>query len=269
VFRGIAIAPSRSPLVKEFAQPDGVPLRLKVFPAPQTGSRPTIVLIHGGAWRHGSADNDAELNRYLAGQGYTVIAITYRLAPRYRFPAQIEDVRSAFTFIRQHAAELGVDLERVAVMGRSAGAHLAMLAAYQPSPLSIRAVVNYYGPVNLTIGYYDLPTPDPIDSRAVLRDLLGGTPEEFPDLYRRASPITYVTQPQPSTLLIYAGRDHLVQAKFGRALYQQLQTVGSKAIYLEIPWAEHAFDAVFSGVSNQLALYHTERFLAWVLQKEN
>jgi acetyl esterase/lipase len=268
-FRGIAITPSRSPVAQEFARPDDVPLRLKVFPAPQTGLRPTIVVIHGGAWRNGSAENDAEFNRYLAAQGYTVIAITYRLAPRYRFPAQIEDVRSAFAYIRQHAVELGVDLERVALMGRSAGAHLAMLAAYQPSSLPIRAVVNYYGPVDLTIGYYDVPRPDPIDSRAVLRDLLGGTPEEFSDLYRQASPITYVTRPLPVTLLIYAGRDHLVQAKFGRGLYERLQAVGSQAVYLEIPWAEHAFDAVFNGVSNQLALYHTERFLAWALQSDS
>ena len=65
---------------------------------------------------------------------------------------------------------------------------------------------------------------------------------------------------------MYGGRDNIVQAKFGRTLRDRLRTVGSRAIFLEIPWAEHAFDAVFNGVSSQLALYYTERFLAWALQ---
>jgi acetyl esterase/lipase len=195
-----------------------------------------------------------------------VWAIAYRHAPRYRFPAQIEDVQAALAFIQQHATEYETDLERIALLGRSAGAHLAMLAAYRPDAPRIRAVVNYYGPVNLTKGYYDLPHPDPIDVRAVLKAFLGGSPDELPELYRQASPISYVSQPQPPSLLVYGGQDHIIQAKFGRTLGDRLQAVGSQVIFLEIPWAEHAFDAVFNGVSNQLALYYTERFLAWALQ---
>jgi acetyl esterase/lipase len=60
----------------------------------------------------------------------------------------------------------------------------------------------------------------------------------------------------------------LVQAKFGRALFEKLRATGNRAVWLELPWAEHAFDAVFNGVSNQLALYYTERFLAWAMRDE-
>ena len=127
-------------------------------------------------------------------------------------------------------------------------------------------MVNYYGPVNLTNGYYNPPFPNPIDTRAVLRAFLGGTPEELAEIYRKASPISYIRPELPPSLLVYAGRDHIVQAKFGRNLYKQLQATGNRAVWLEIPWAEHAFDAVFNGVSNQLALYYTERFLAWALK---
>jgi acetyl esterase/lipase len=70
----------------------------------------------------------------------------------------------------------------------------------------------------------------------------------------------------PSTLLVYAGRDHGVQAQYGRQLYEQLRAADNQAVWLEIPWAEHAFDTVFNGLSNQLALYYTERFLAWALK---
>jgi acetyl esterase/lipase len=252
-----------------FAQPDGVPLKLDVYRPPQVGRYPAIVMVHGGAWRGGSPAQNADFSRYMASQGYVVWAIAYRLAPRYRFPAQIEDVQSALAFIRQHAAQYETDPQRLALMGRSAGAHLAMLAAYAPNA-PIRALIDYYGPVDLEAGYRDVPCPDPLDTRGVLQSLLGGSPDERPDLYRQASPIHLVapdrTHPLPPSLLIYGGRDRVVQAKYGRALEQQLQSVGTQAAFLEIPWADHAFDTVFNGLSNQLALYHTERFLAWALR---
>lgn len=252
-----------------FAQPDGVPLKLDVYQPPQVGRYPGIIMIYGGAWRSGSPTQNAEFSRYMASQGYVVWAIAYRLAPRYQFPAQIEDVQSALTFIQQHAAKYETDPDRLALMGRSAGAHLAMLAAFAPNA-PIRALVNYYGPVDLAAGYRDVPFPDPIDSRKVLKSFLGSTPDERPELYEQASPIRYVTttmsHPLPPSLLVYGGRDHIVQAKYGRMLAQRLDQVGTPVAFLEIPWADHAFDAVFNGVSNQLALYHTERFLAWALR---
>ena len=252
-----------------FAKPAGVSLNLDVYRPPQVGQYPAIVVIHGGAWRSGSPANNTEFNRYMASQGYVVWAIAYRLAPHYQFPTQIEDVQAALAFIKHHATQYETDPTRLAVMGRSAGAQLAMLAAFAPDE-SIRALVNYYGPIDLTAGYRDVPTPDPINSRDVLKSFLGGSPEERPELYQQASPIRYITAPTahllPPSLLIYGGRDHIVQSKYGRILEQRLQSVGAQAAMIEIPWADHAFDTVFNGVSNQLALYHTERFLAWALK---
>lgn len=250
-----------------FASPDDVTLTLNSYRPLNKGKHPAIIVIYGGAWRQGTPNDYERFSRYFASQGYSVIAIDYRHAPKYQFPAQLEDVETALTYILNHAEELDIDKERMAIMGRSAGAHLAMLAAYSSKVASFRAVVNYYGPINLTNGYYDLPSPDPLDIRTVLRDFLGGTPEELPKRYQEASPSNYVQANLPPSLLIYVGRDHLVQAKFGRNLYQQLQENDNLAVFLEIPWAEHAFDAVFFGISNQLALYYTERFLAWTLRK--
>jgi hypothetical protein len=70
-------------------------------------------------------------------------------------------------------------------------------------------------------------------------------------------------------LLVYAARDHIVERRYGTRMYDALTRTGTKAVYLEIPWADHAFDEVFNGPSNQLALYHTERFLAWALDANN
>lgn len=249
-----------------FAAPDGVLLTLDIYRPPQVGKYPAIVVIYGGSWQSGNPSQNIDFNRYMAARGYVVWAIAYRHAPRYRFPAQIDDVQTALAFIQQHATEYETDSERIALLGRSAGAHLAMLAAYRPDAAPIRAVVNYYGPVDLIRGYDDLPHPDPINVRAVLKTFLGGSPQELPALYQLASPISYATQPLPPTLLVYGSRDSVVQAKFGQYLYERLQAIGSRAVLLEIPWAQHSFDVVFNGVGNQLALYYTERFLAWALQ---
>jgi acetyl esterase/lipase len=265
VFTGIAAGEVRRQSDIQFAQPDGIPLVLEVYQPLQVGPHPTIVTLYGGAWRSGEPTQNDVFNRYMASRGYTVVAIDYRHAPKYQFPAQMEDVRTALAYIQQNAAALEVDRDRIVLMGRSAGAHLAMLAAYAPKAFPVRAVVNYYGPVDLVAGYNDPPQPDPIDTRGVLRTFLGGTPQQKNDLYRAASPLTYVRAKLPPTLMIYGGRDHIVQAKFGRALHDRLKASGNRAVYIELPWSEHAFDAVFQGLGNQLALYYTEQFVGWAV----
>ncbi|MGK7915603.1 MAG: alpha/beta hydrolase fold domain-containing protein [Prochloraceae cyanobacterium] len=266
VFRGIPEKKVRIERGIIFASPEGVDLKLNIYRPLLPGLYPALVLIYGGAWRQGTPDGYEKFSCYMAAQDYSVITIDYRHAPQYKFPAQLEDVRTALHYIQAHRDELEVDCQKMAVMGRSAGGHLATLAAYEPDAIPFRAVVNYYGSVNLTQGYYDPPFPNPIDTQTVLENFLGGTPKELPELYRKASPINYLRPNLPPSLLVYASRDHLVQAKFGRQLYNKLKATDNLAVKLEIPWAEHAFDAVFCGVSNQLALYYTERFLAWALK---
>ncbi|WP_371261542.1 alpha/beta hydrolase fold domain-containing protein [Rivularia sp. PCC 7116] len=264
VFRGISLQKTRHLTNINFASPAGVKLKMEVYQPAKVGKYPAIVFIYGGSWQSGNPSAKPEFNRYMAARGYTVFAIDYRHAPKYKFPAQLDDVNSALDFIRSHAAEYEADTDKMILFGRSAGAHLAMLAAYQPNMKGIRAVVNYYGPVNLTQGYNEPPIPDPINARAVLKAFLGGSPQQLPTLYQTASPINYVVDNLPPTLLIYGSRDNVVEARFGRQMYEKLRNKNT-AILLEIPWAQHSFDSIFNGVSNQLALYYTERFIAWAV----
>lgn len=265
-FRGIATGKVRYTPNIQFAAPAGVPLNMDVYRPEKLGKYPAIVILYGGAWQYGNPKANAEFSRYMAARGYTIFAIDYRHAPRFRFPAQLDDVRAALDFIRQSAAKYETQSDRIAILGRSAGGHLAMLAAYQPDALPVRAVVSYYGPFNLTEGYKDPPKPDPLNVRALLTAFLGGTPSQLPQEYIKASPASYVTRKLPATLLIHGSRDHIVEVRFAQDMYQRLQAVGTTSVLLEIPWAEHAFDTIFSGPSNQLALYYTERFLAWTLK---
>lgn len=287
---GIQLEPIQEPQEQVFAQPDRIPLKLRIYRPPARyrerslaeGLYPGVLVIYGGAWQRGSPADNALFNHALAAQGYIVIALDYRHAPQYPFPAQLEDVRAGLLFVQAHAREWGVDPERMAVMGRSAGGQLALLLAYralhdpegsralhdphgsQPTPF--RAVIVLYGPVDLAAGYADPPRPDPINTRAVLEAFLGGSPTTRPELYRQASPIHQVRPHLPPTLLIYGGRDHVVQPKYGQRLATQLRQAGNAVAWIRIPWADHAFDVVFRGLSSQLALYASERFLAATLK---
>ncbi|MEL6927366.1 MAG: alpha/beta hydrolase [Cyanobacteria bacterium J06600_6] len=264
-FRGIPLPEVRITKGIIFDTPETAELKLNLYQPLASGKYPAIVVLYGGAWQRGTASNDEAFSRYMAGQGYSVVAIDYRHAPKYKFPAQLEDVQTALQYIVDNAEKLEVNSDLVAIMGRSAGGHLAKLAAYQPNAIPFRAVVSYYGPVDLTEGYKDLPVPEPIKIRQVLRDFLGGSPQEIPDVYQAASPITYVRPNLPPSLLVYAQNDHVVKSEFGDRLSRQLRSADNLTVFLDLPWAEHAFDAIFSGVSNQIALYYSERFLAWAL----
>ena len=273
---GIDAGDARVTLGVPFAAPEGVTLTLDVYQPRPSGRYPAVVQIYGGAWQRGAPADDAAFATYLASHGFVVFAIDYRHAPRWRWPAQIDDVRAALVWIRQHAGEHDADVSRLALLGRSAGAHLAMLAAYQESSHRatasaegdpIAAVVSYYGPVDLTDGYRHPPQPDPLDVRAIEEAFLGGTPDLLPKSYREASPVTYVSRNLPPSLLIYGGRDHIVLPRFGSMLDQRLRAAGATSVFLEIPWAEHAFDVIPNGPSGQLSLYYTERFLAWALTR--
>jgi acetyl esterase/lipase len=196
-----------------------------------------------------------------------VFAIDYRHAPQFRFPAQVNDVRTALSWIGQYAEAWNADTSRLVLMGRSAGAHLAMMAAYAPDAPRIRGVIDYYGPVDLIEGYRQPPRPDPLAVRDIEEAFLGGPPNAMLDRYRAASPISLVTRALPPTLLVYGGRDHIVEPRFGRLLAERLRANGTTMVHVEIPWAEHAFDAVPYGPSGQLSRYVSERFLAWATSK--
>lgn len=263
-FRGFPRRKVRIQTGIPFAAPAGAPLSLDLYKPPSAGKYPAIVTIYGGGWAAGSPAESAKMSRFLAARGYVVAAVDYRHAPTYRFPAQLEDVQTALDFVRDHADEYEIAGDRLGLVGWSAGAHLAMLAGFRSSA-QVQSIVDYYGPVDLAAGYSDPPVPDPINVKQVLAAFIGGTPTELPEAYAEASPITYAKSAKadslPPVLLIYGGRDHIVEVRFGKRLYDALIDSGNSAVWVKIPWAEHAFDKVFSGVSNQLALHFIERFL--------
>ena len=263
LFRGIASGDARVTRGVVFAEPSGVRLTMDIYQPPTRGTFPVIVQIYGGAWQRGEPGDRANFASLLASRGWVVFAIDYRHAPAFQWPAALDDVHAALAWIREHAIQYDADTTRMVLMGRSAGAHLAMLAAYKEPRAAVRGVVSYYGPADLPDAYFHPPRPDPLDIRDVDVKFIGGSPEQKPREYADASPVSYADRAQPPTLLIQGARDNIVEARYARALRERLAAGGTNVAYLEIPWAGHAFDAVFNGTSSQLALYHTERFLTW------
>ncbi len=242
----------------------GPSLTVDVYQPPGGDRHPVLVQIYGGAWQHGAPGDNAAFARYFASRGYAVFAIDYRHSLEAKWPAQIDDVRASLQWIRAHAVDYHADATRIVLIGRSAGAQLAMIAGFEDRAVS--GVISYYGPVDLTRGWREPPRPDPIGSRPVLEAYLGGTPDQMPDRYQAASPIEHVTARVPPTLLIYGSRDHIVESRYGRDLHAHLVAAGAKSELVEIPWADHAFDYFPGGLSGQLSLWHTEQFLQHTLR---
>jgi acetyl esterase/lipase len=212
---------------------------------------PLVLVIYGGSWEHGSPQNDAQFNAIVASWGYRVIALNYPHAPRSRWPTQRDSV------LRQIDS---LSTGRIAVLGHSSGAQLAIIAAaLRPSRIS--AVITYESPVDLRLAYEYPPRPDLIDVRRVLLDLCGGTPEQQPACYRSGSPRYVVHAGMPPVLMIAAGRDHVVDVGFERLLRDELRGYGVSVTYVELPWADHAFEDVATGFHDRIALWYLRRFL--------
>jgi len=159
-------------------------------PPQQKEPAPGVVVIHGGSWNSGDAQQLTALNHYLAARGYVVAAINYRFAPKWPFPAALEDVRAAVTFLTENAATLGLDAERLVLLGRSAGGQLALLAGYTTEKNSIRGVVAFYAPTDLQYSFDHPGDPFVINTRKILQDYLDGTPHQIEEAYVAGSPIT-------------------------------------------------------------------------------
>ena len=247
-----------------FAEPKGFrPLTLDVHVPAGEGPFPTVVYIHGGAWRMGHPRiTNAPLAKFdivrtLNEAGYAVARITYRLSGEAIFPTQLHDCKAGVRYLRAHAARLGLDSERFASMGESAGGHLAAFLGVTGShpelegdvglvgPSSaVQAVVDWYGPTDLLKMDEQRPSeiamvhnvPDSPESA-----LVGGNIQDVPDQTNAASPISYVHAGCPPFLIQHGAKDRLVPVGQGRSLAETLRAAGVIVEFREIDGADHCF----------------------------
>lgn len=223
---------------------------------------PCIIVIHTGGWDSGSSDEFETMNHYLASKGYGVAALSYRFAPKWKWPAQKEDVLDAITFLKKNAGQLGIDSSRFVLFGRSAGGQITEAVAYSANDTSIRGCIAFYSPADLNFAYEHLsPEPDILDSKTLLENYLGGPQKDARANYDDASAYNHVSSSTPPTLLIHGAKDPLTWYRQSERLSKKLTEQSVPNIYIEIPWGTHAFDFNFNGPGGQVSRFAVEWFL--------
>ncbi|MES2761729.1 MAG: alpha/beta hydrolase [Bacteroidota bacterium] len=222
---------------------------------------PCVIVIHGGSWSSGDSKQLPNLNSYLANRGYHVAAINYRLAPLYKFPAPIDDTKDVIAYLKQHAEELNIDITNFVLLGRSAGAQIALVAAYTFNDPNIKGVVSVYGPADMAWGATIKTNKLVLDVDKVFSEYLGGLINEVPQIYEESTSRNFVTPKSTPTLLIHGPNDALVSYYHSVRLSETLDKNNVPYYFLNLPWATHGCDYNINGPSGQLSTYTIERFI--------
>jgi len=226
-----------------FGTGGGRELRCDIYePPPAVKNGIGVLLLHGGGWSQGDRTQLRGYGVLLGRRGYTCVASEYRLTGEALWPAQIEDVKCAVRYMRANAAELGIDPDRLAVSGNSAGGHLSLMAAADAAGAfegdggnegvssSVSACIAFYPPTGL-------------DKRE-----WGGMPALFGKgaseaAMRQASPLTYANANFPPTLLIHGNKDELVPNAEVTSMYDALSAAGVPVEMHMFAEQPHGFDA--------------------------
>jgi len=233
-----------------YATVGGEALKLDVHrPDGPVGAPPVAVYVHGGGWTSGDKSTGAGFEDVpeLLARGYLVVSVNYRLAPRFKWPAQIEDVKAAIRFLRANAGHFGLDPDRIGVWGGSAGGHLvAMLGVTDESAgfdtsggnlgvsSRVRAVADLFGPADLTAADWGLARS------ATAYEVFGATSPSDPVLVE-ASPVTWVSLDDPPFLILHGDKDTVVPLSQSVTLDARLRAAGVESTLVVVRNGGHGF----------------------------
>ena len=252
----------------EYARVADESLKLDAYVPEGAGPFPAVILVHGGGWTSGDKSGGprkaliAPMQEPLERAGFAWFSINYRLAPKHRYPACIEDVEAAIRWVKSHAREYRLDPQRIALSGESAGGHLAALAAVRSGDaMRLAAVVVFYG-------VFDLPVrvkpgePMPPNYAALFgRETMD---EQTRNVLREASPISYVKAGLPPFLLVHGTADTRVAIEQSLGMQARLQVAGVPCDLFKIEGGVHGmvgWDAV--------APDYKPRVVAWLQRTLN
>jgi acetyl esterase len=237
----------------EYGRAEDQSLKLDAFVPEGAGPYPAIVWVHGGGFVAGDkAPYPQTLLDPLVKEGFAWFSVNYRLAPRYPFPAETDDVESAVHFIKVHAAQYKVDPNRLVLMGESAGGHLASFVGAKHEPENrVAAVVSFYGEHDLVerthhkgpcmVDGKALPNPGPICLSPGLSAFLGvGGPGPTAErVIKTASPATYVQKDMPPYLLIHGDKDFNVPVEQSYLMCAAMKKAGASCELIIVAGGAH------------------------------
>jgi acetyl esterase/lipase len=237
--------------------PGSRPLELDLYLPPGGDDLvPLVVFLHGGGWALGSrravgpayVDQSPSPFERITDGGIAVASIDYRLSGEAVWPAQLHDAKAAVRWLRAHAAEVGVDPDRIAAWGESAGGHLAALLGLTGSELegetgilgpssAVSAVVGWYTPTDLATIAEGIGADPMANSREA--QLVGAPLPTVPDLVAQASPVTHVRAGAPPFLLLHGREDKAVPFSQSEELRDRLEQAGNVVEFEGYDGADH------------------------------
>lgn len=248
-----------------FTTAGGEKLMLDLAAPNSGGPYPAVLLLHGGAWSMGSrkdlsvADKKGtpSLIEQVAARGYVVASASYRLAPKHKFPAQIEDARTAVRFLRANAKTYNLNPDKIGAGGFSAGGHLALLLGLAdkgsfknddlPEQSSrVNCVVSFFGPTDLSLYSASEGLED-----AYMVPFLGKACKTDRSVYAKASPIEYVTKDAPPVRMIHGTADIVVPIMHSERLLKKLEDTGVKSDLITVKGEGHGWDGKAAAKSTE------------------
>ena len=240
----------------EYARAGDFSLKLDLH-RPEAKRPPVVVYVHGGAWRAGSKSDVPVAG--LLERGFAIASVDYRLSTQARFPAQIQDIKAAIRFLRAKSELYGLDTTKIAIIGSSAGGHLAALTGvsngvkalegqigdHLDQSSDVSAIVSFYGASNLQ-SILGQSTEFGLTVRIpALKLLLGDLPDQTPALAKLASPVAHLDAGDPPLFLLHGDADpqmpHTQSVEFAAAYEKH----GLKVKFSTVPGSKHGGDEFY------------------------
>jgi acetyl esterase/lipase len=245
----------------EYSNPDDQHLQLNMArPKEGTGPFPAVICIHGGGFRAGTRESFNGLCLQLAERGYVAVTVSYRLAPKYQFPAAVYDVKAAVRWMRANAEKYQIDPDRIGTTGGSAGGHLAQFLGVTSGvrkfegdggnaeySSSVKCVVNFYGPSDFTKSY-----DASVDAKDVLPLFLGGNLQQERHRHIESSPLYWVTPEAAPTLFVHGTKDAYVAHEQAEWIVERMKAADVEATLMTIEHGDHGFRTSSPEVKEQI-----------------
>jgi acetyl esterase/lipase len=253
----------------EYSNPDDQHLQLNMARLKEgAGPFPAVICIHGGGFRAGTREGFNGLCLQLAERGYVAVTVSYRLAPKYQFPAAVYDVKAAVRWMRANAEKYQIDPDRIGTTGGSAGGHLAQFLGVTSGvkkfegdggnaeySSSVKCVVNLYGPSDFTKSY-----DASVDAKDVLPLFLGGNLQQERHRHIESSPLYWVTPEAAPTLFVHGTKDAYVAHEQAEWIVERMKAADVEATLMTIEDGDHGFRTSSPDVKEQIEKARFEFF---------
>lgn len=233
------------------------------FFIPDAPNGACLLFIHGGGWGAGNKEQWQPVAEHFARLGYVCASASYRLAPDYQYPSQIEDARLAMQYVKRQADRFGFRSDAVGVVGSSAGGHLAAMLGTiaDEAPLGATAELEVADTMPQLVICY-CPVVTLFLERGFIQKFMGATAEEQPERFREASPLYRVgAAPLPPFLFLQGDQDPTTPLRDTSEMCHAINSAGGSADLVVLPGVKHGFGYGDRTEAQQVSLAYVELFL--------